>query len=152
MQYFDILAFHHSLQQFFTSFTFWWIWSPFFTFRFHIPYFVIFIENLGNYTTYCTKALTGMMMMVKTKWLQLSTKENEFELWFLAQGDCLQRSRGESRIEPPSFHHPGAFVFSYHFIIYYHYSFIMTKYLVVKASKHSPPRSIVIQLQCVNCP
>ena len=68
---------------------------------------------------------------------------------FLAQSDCLQRSRGESRIEPPSFHHPGAFVF-YHFIIYYHNLFIMTKYVVVKASKHSPPRSILIQWQYVN--
>ena len=201
MQHFDILAFHHSLQPFFTSFTFqvsypsdlfhvyfltnftsstftfWPLWSiwplPLSFDHFQNPpsldkvkgsiltcviifqkclfqaalifcHSETFIENLGNYKTYCMKAPTGMMMMVKTKWLQLSTKENEFELWFLAQGDCLQRSWGESRIEPPSFHHPGAFVFCYHFIVYYHYLFIMTKYLVVKASKHSPLRSILI--------
>ena len=36
--------------------------------------------------------------------------------------------------------------FFHHFIIFYHYLFIMTKHLVVKASKHSPYRSVLIHM------
>ena len=131
MQHFDILAFHHSLQPFFTSFTFqlsypsdlfhvyfltnftsstftfWPLWSiwplPLSFDHFQNPpsldkvkgsiltcviifqkclfqaalifcHSETFIENLRNYMTYCTKAPTGMMMMVKTKWLQFKHK------------------------------------------------------------------------------